>query len=73
MCPSPLDDAVVRLKESVPKLIAKAQGGGGDDPDEGNDVVELTTLADQIDAALDGETPAPDENAGRVDPGSPAQ
>lgn len=72
MCPSPLDDVVVRLKESIPKLIDKAIGAGSDDPGVDDDVVELTTLADQCDAALAGAAPETPDAPGRVDPASPA-
>jgi hypothetical protein len=51
--PTPsLDDVVTRLKTDVPKLIQAAQGSGSTPAPEDAAVVELATLADQVDAAL---------------------
>jgi hypothetical protein len=51
--PTPtLDDVVTRLKTDVPKLIQAAQASTTPAPAEAPAVVELATLADQVDAAL---------------------
>jgi hypothetical protein len=47
-----LDDVVARLKADVPALIQAAQGTGTTPAPGDAAVVELTTLADQVDAAL---------------------
>lgn len=69
---STLDDAVVRLKTSVPQLIAKVTGTTGDETAEDAATVELLTLADQVDAALGGTAPAAQPSTERADPGAPA-
>lgn len=72
-----LDDVVARLKADVPALIQAAQGTGTTPAPGDAAVVELTTLADQVDAALaalkgpgTGTTTLPTGTP--TDPGAPA-
>lgn len=67
-----LDDAVARLEKSIPELIARATTAAPapDKPDHAT--ASLTELADQVDAVLAGDAPAPSPAVTAVpDPAAP--